>query len=52
MKERQLNVKEKTEIPHCRNRQKYHTVEIVPKSNRKIVESGKIDTHDTQIHNL
>ena len=24
---------------------KYHTVEIIPKSDRKIVERGKIDTH-------
>jgi len=29
---------------------KYHTVGIVPKSNRKIVERGKIDTPDTQKH--
>jgi len=27
---------------------KYHTVGIVPKSNRKIVERGKIDTPDTK----
>ena len=29
---------------------KYHTVGTVPKSNRKIVERGKIDTLSTQIH--
>jgi len=29
---------------------KYYTVGIVPKSNRKIVERGKIDTPDTQKH--
>ena len=31
---------------------KYHTVETVPKINRKIVERGKIDTPNTQIHDL
>jgi hypothetical protein len=33
--------------------QKYHTVRTVPKSNRKIVESGKIDTlniHDRSLY--
>jgi len=33
-------------------KQKYHTVRTVPKSNRKIVESGKIDTpniHDRSL---
>jgi hypothetical protein len=29
---------------------KYHAVETVPKSNRKIVERGKIDNSNTQIH--
>jgi hypothetical protein len=29
---------------------KYHTVEIIPKSNIKIVERGEIDTTNTQIH--
>jgi len=29
---------------------KYHTVETVLKSNRKIVERGKIDTTNTQRH--
>ena len=29
---------------------KYHTVRTVPKSTRKIVERGKIDTTNTQIH--
>jgi hypothetical protein len=29
---------------------KYHTVGTVPKSNKKIVERGKIDTFSTQIH--
>jgi len=29
---------------------KYHTVCTIPKSNIKIVERGKIDTHNTQIH--
>jgi hypothetical protein len=28
----------------------YHTVRTFPKSNRKIVERGKIDTPNTQIH--
>jgi len=28
----------------------YHTVETFPKSNRKIVERGKIDTSDIEIH--
>ena len=28
----------------------YHAVRTVPKSNRKIVERGKIDTLSTQIH--
>ena len=28
---------------------KYHTVGTVPKSNGKIVESGKIDTHDRSL---
>jgi len=27
----------------------YHNVGTFPKSNRKIVERGKIDTHNTQI---
>ena len=31
---------------------KYHTVGPFPKSNRKIVERDKIDTSNTQIHNL
>ena len=30
----------------------YHTVRTAPKSNRKIVERGKIDTSNTQIHDL
>ena len=29
---------------------KYHTVETIPKLNIKIVERGKIDTPNTQIH--
>jgi hypothetical protein len=29
---------------------KFHTVETVPKSKRKILERGKIDTPNTQIH--
>jgi len=29
---------------------KYHTVGTVPKSNRKIVERGKIDIPNTQIY--
>jgi len=29
---------------------KYHTVGIVPKSNIKIIERGKIDTPNTKIH--
>ena len=29
---------------------KYHTIETVPISNRKIVERGTFDTHNTQIH--
>jgi len=29
---------------------KYHTVETVPKSNIKIIESGKSDSLNTQIH--
>jgi hypothetical protein len=28
----------------------YHVIRSVPKSNRKIVESGKMDTTNTQIH--
>ena len=31
---------------------KYHTVRTVPKSSRKIVERGKIDTPNTQMHDL
>jgi len=34
-----------------RKTKKYHTLGIVPKSNRKIVERDKIDTPHTQIHN-
>ena len=30
--------------------QKYHTLGTIPKSNIKIVERGKIDTSNTQIH--
>jgi hypothetical protein len=29
---------------------KYHTVWTVPKSNRKLLERGKINTPSTQIH--
>jgi len=28
---------------------KYHTVGTVPKSNRKTLDRGKINTHNTQI---
>jgi len=28
----------------------YHTVGTIPKSNRKIIERGKTDTPNTQIH--
>ena len=31
---------------------KYHTVRTIPKSNIKIVERSKIDTTNTQIHDL
>jgi len=31
---------------------KYHTVGTIPKSNIKFVERGKIDTPNTQIHDL
>jgi len=31
-------------------KQKYHTVEMVPKSNSKIIERGQIDTPTTHIH--
>ena len=30
--------------------QEYHTVEIIIRANRKIVETGKIDNPNTQIH--
>jgi hypothetical protein len=30
---------------------KYHTVRAILKLRRQIVESGKIDIHDTQIYN-
>jgi len=30
----------------------YHIVGTVPKSNRKIVEKGKIDDPNTQIHDV
>ena len=33
-----------------KNKTKYHTVGTIPKSNIKIVERGKIDTFNTQIH--
>ena len=29
---------------------KYHTARTIPKSNIKIAERGKIDAHNTQIH--
>jgi hypothetical protein len=32
------------------NNKKYHTVGIIPKSNIKILERGKIYTSNTQIH--
>ena len=32
--------------------QKYYTVGTVPKSNTEIVQRGKIDTPNTQIHDL
>ena len=31
---------------------KYHTVGTFPRSNRKIVERGRIDTPNTHIHDL
>jgi len=31
-------------------KKKYHTIGTIPKSNIKIVERGKIDIPDTQIH--
>ena len=31
---------------------KYYTVATIPKSKRKIVERGKIDTPNTEIHDL
>ena len=31
---------------------KYHTVQVIPKSNNKIVGRDKIDTSNTQIHDL
>jgi len=44
-------------LAHCRNSSKtqqknYHTVGTAPKPKRKIGESGKIDTPNTQIHDL
>jgi hypothetical protein len=33
-----------------KRKQKYHTVGTIPKSNRKIVERDKIDTHDSHVH--
>jgi hypothetical protein len=30
----------------------YHNIRTAPKSNRKIVERGKIDTSNTQIHDF
>jgi hypothetical protein len=30
--------------------EEYHTVGTIPKSNIEIIERGKIDTHDKQIH--
>ena len=40
------------QISHYWNgsKNKYHTFGTVPKSNRKIVERGKIDTPNTYIH--
>jgi hypothetical protein len=32
------------------NKKKYQTVETIPKSSIKIVERGKIDTPNTQLH--
>jgi len=34
------------------NSKEYHTVGRIPKSNIKIVEGVKIDTPNTQIHDL
>ena len=31
---------------------KYHTIGTVPKYNRKNVEMGKVDTSNTQIHDI
>ena len=31
---------------------KYHTIGKTPKSNIKTIERGKIDTRDTQIHDV
>jgi hypothetical protein len=34
------------------NNKKYHTVGTDPKSNRKIAERGKINTPNTQMHDI
>jgi hypothetical protein len=40
-------------IPHCwHHSKKYHTVGTIPKSYIKIIEIGKIDTPNTQIHEI
>jgi hypothetical protein len=35
-----------------RMRQKHHTVRMIQKSNTKIIDRGKINTSNTQIHDL
>ena len=40
----------KYDIQLQNEKQKYNNVGTVPKSNRKMVEIGKITTHNTQIH--
>jgi hypothetical protein len=37
-------------VPVYSGKKKYHTDRTFPKSNIKIVERGKIDTPDTQVH--
>ena len=37
-------------VYYINKREKYHTIEAIPKSNIKILERGQIDPPNTQIH--
>jgi len=45
-----IEISSSTHLYKKNETKKYHIVRTFPKSNRKIIERGKIDTPNTQIH--